>query len=191
VTHPWFAPDQPPVILGVGRLTAQKDFVNLLRAFAIVKQSRPSRLVILGDGPERAALGDLIDRLDLVSDVDMPGFDANPYSYMSRAAVFVLSSAWEGLPTVLIEAMACGTPVVATDCRSGPAEILVGGRFGELVPVGDAAALAAAILRTLERPSPQALRVRAGDFSIERAVDRYADLALGSDMVARGRSAMR
>jgi glycosyltransferase involved in cell wall biosynthesis len=192
VTHPWFAPDQLPVILGVGRLTAQKDFINLVRAFAIVKQSRPSRLVILGEGSERAVLVDLIDRLDLVPDVDMPGFDANPYSYMSRAAVFVLSSAWEGLPTVLIEAMACGTPVVATDCRSGPAEILVGGRFGELVPVGDAAALAAAILRTLERPSPsQALRVRAGDFSIERAVDRYADLALGSAMVATRRPAVR
>lgn len=185
VTHPWFAPDQPPVILGAGRLTAQKDFVNLLRAFAVVKQSRPARLVILGEGPERAALRDLIDRLDLVPDVDMPGFDANPYAYMARAAVFVLSSAWEGLPTVLIEAMACGTPVVATDCRSGPAEILVGGRFGELVPVADPPALAAAILRTLERPpSPQALRVRAGDFSIERAVDRYADLALGSGVAA-------
>ena len=183
VTHPWFAPGpgQPPVILGAGRLTAQKDFANLLHAFAIVKQNRPARLIILGEGPDRAALRQLIDRLDLARDADMPGFDANPYAYMSRAAVFVLSSAWEGLPTVLIEAMACGTPVVATDCRSGPADILVGGRFGELVPVADPAALAAAILRTLEQPpSPPALRMRAGDFSIEHAVDRYADLALGS-----------
>jgi glycosyltransferase involved in cell wall biosynthesis len=189
VTHPWFAPDQPPVILGVGRLTAQKDFVNLLHAFAIVKQNRPARLIILGEGPDRAALRDLIDRLDLARDADMPGFDANPYAYMSRAAVFVLSSAWEGLPTVLIEAMACGTPVVATDCRSGPADILVGGRFGELVPVADPAALAAAILRTLERPpSPPALRLRAGDFSIDHAVDRYADLAVGPAASERLRS---
>jgi glycosyltransferase involved in cell wall biosynthesis len=179
VTHPWFGPDQPPVILGAGRLTAQKDFVNLLHAFAIVKQSRPARLLILGEGPDRAALRDLIDRLDLAGDVDMPGFDANPYAYMARAAVFVLSSAWEGLPTVLIEAMACGAPVVATDCQSGPAEILVGGHLGELVPVADPASLAAAILRTLERPpSPQALRLRAHDFSIGRAVDRYAELLL-------------
>ncbi|MGH6930237.1 MAG: glycosyltransferase, partial [Dongiaceae bacterium] len=102
----------------------------------------------------------------------------------------VLSSAWEGLPTVLIEAMACGTPVVATDCRSGPAEILVDGRLGGLVPVRNPADLAAAILQTLERPpSPQALRARAADFSIERAVDRYADLALGSGVVAMQRPA--
>jgi glycosyltransferase involved in cell wall biosynthesis len=182
--HAWFAPGQPPVILGVGRLTAQKDFVNLLHAFAIVRRSRPARLIILGEGPDRAALRDLIDRLDLAADADLPGFDANPYAYMSRAAVFVLSSAWEGLPTVLIEAMACGTPVVATDCRSGPADILAGGRFGELVPVADPAALAAAILRTLERPPPPALRTRADDFSIERAVDRYADLAIGAGTAA-------
>jgi glycosyltransferase involved in cell wall biosynthesis len=191
VTHRWFAPDQPPVILGAGRLTAQKDFTNLLHAFAIVRRSRPARLVILGEGPERAALCDLIARLDVSADVDMPGFDANPYGYMSRASLFVLSSAWEGLPTVLIEAMACGTPVVATDCRSGPDEILVGGRFGELVPVADPAALAAAILRTLERPPPaQALRARAGDFSIERAVDHYAGLALGAGVVAVQRPAV-
>jgi glycosyltransferase involved in cell wall biosynthesis len=194
VTHPWLAPGQPPVILGAGRLTAQKDFVNLLRAFAIVKQTLPARLIILGEGPDRPQLRDLIDRLDLARDADMPGFDANPYAYMSRAAVFVLSSAWEGLPTVLIEAMACGTPVVATDCRSGPADILVGGRFGELVPVADPPALAAAILRTLERtPAAPALRARAGDFSIERAVDRYADLAVGraesGDLTPRGTQA--
>jgi glycosyltransferase involved in cell wall biosynthesis len=180
--HPWFADGQPPVILGVGRLTAQKDFVNLLRAFAILRQRRQAKLVILGEGADRTMLLDLVEQLGLAEDVDLPGFTPNPYAYMSRAAVFVLSSAWEGLPTVLIEAMACGTPVVATDCPSGPAEILVGGRFGDLVPVNDPAALAAAILRTLDAPpSPRALRGRADDFSIERAVDRYADVALGSN----------
>jgi glycosyltransferase involved in cell wall biosynthesis len=192
VAHRWFAPGQPPVILGAGRLTAQKDFANLLRAFALVRQKRAARLVILGEGPERAGLRDLAAILGVADDVDLPGFDANPYAHMSRAGVFVLSSAWEGLPTVLIEAMACGTPVVATDCRSGPAEILRGGRFGELVPVGDPQALAAAIERTLQRPaSPQALRVRAGDFSIERAVDRYGDLAFGSGIVAERQPAFR
>lgn len=192
VTHRWFGPDQSPVILGAGRLTAQKDFANLLRAFAVVRQKRRARLVILGEGPERTALQELAARLGVADDVDLPGFDTNPYAYMSRAGTFVLSSAWEGLPTVLIEAMACGTPVVATDCRSGPAEILRDGRFGELVPVGDPQALAAAIERTLQRPaSPQALRVRAGDFSIERAVDRYADLAFGARIVAGRQAAFR
>lgn len=181
MAHPWFGAGKPPVILGVGRLTAQKDFLNLLRAFAILRQDRQVKLIILGEGAERAALQDAIRDLGLAEDVDLPGFAANPYAYMARAAVFALSSAWEGLPTVLIEAMACGTPVVATDCESGPADILLGGRFGDLVPVADPAALAAAILRTLDRPpSPRALRARADDFSVERAVDGYADVAFGA-----------
>jgi glycosyltransferase involved in cell wall biosynthesis len=180
-THPWFGAGQPPVVLGAGRLTAQKDFLNLLRAFAILRQERQAKLIILGEGSERAALQDAVRAFGLAEDVDLPGFAANPYAYMARAAVFALSSAWEGLPTVLIEAMACGTPVVATDCESGPADILLGGRFGDLVPVADPAALAVAILRTLDKPpSPRALRDRADDFSVERAVDRYADIALGA-----------
>ncbi len=179
--HPWFGDGRPPVVLGAGRLTAQKDFLNLLRAFAILRQERRAKLIILGEGPERAALQDAVRAFGLAEDVDLPGFAANPYAYMARAAVFALSSAWEGLPTVLIEAMACGTPVVATDCESGPADILLGGRLGALVPVADPAALAAAILRTLDTPpSPRALRDRADDFSVERAVDRYADIALGA-----------
>jgi len=179
--HPWLGAGGHPVILGAGRLTAQKDFGNLLRAFSILRQSRPARLIILGEGPERAALQGLTGSLGLAEDVDMPGFAANPYAYMSRAAVFVLSSAWEGLPTVLIEAMACGTPVVATDCPSGPAEILVDPACGELVPVANPELLAAAISRALDKPPPpQVLRARAADFSIERAVDNYAALALTS-----------
>jgi len=178
--HPWFGADQPPIILGVGRLTAQKDFANLLRAFAMLRRTRPARLVILGEGPARQDLQRLIAELDLTEDVDLPGFAANPYAYMARAAVFVLSSAWEGLPTVLIEAMACGTPVVATDCPSGPSEILMAGRFGELVPVNDPAALSAAMMRTLDKPPPRSmLCARADDFSLEQAVDRYSELALG------------
>jgi glycosyltransferase involved in cell wall biosynthesis len=104
----------------------------------------------------------------------MPGFVANPYAYMRAASVFALSSAWEGLPGVLIEALACGTPVVSTDCPSGPEEILEGGRYGRLTPVGDATALAQAIMATLEQPpDPDVLRRRAADFSIQRALPEF------------------
>jgi glycosyltransferase involved in cell wall biosynthesis len=179
LSHPWFADGEPPVVLGVGRLVEQKGFANLLRSFVIVRRTRPARLIILGEGPEQASLQTLADTLGLSTDVDLPGFVDNPYPYMVRATVFVLSSAWEGLPSVLIEAMACGTAVVATRCPSGPDEILLGGKLGEMVPVGDAKALAAAILRTLDRPpSPGDLQTRADEFSLERAVHQYEDLAL-------------
>lgn len=180
---PWFGPcagageDQPPVFLGVGRLAAQKDFSTLIRAFAKVRAARPARLVILGEGEERADLEALVDGFGLGADVRLPGFAANPYAFMSRSAAFVLSSRFEGLPTVLVEAMACGTQVVATDCPSGPREILREGRLGGLVPVGDADALARAMVETLARPVPvELLHGRAADFSIDRAVERYLDL---------------
>jgi glycosyltransferase involved in cell wall biosynthesis len=156
--HPWLAPDRlqdaPPVILGAGRLQRQKDFPTLLRAFARLRQRRPCRLLILGEGSGRAELEQLIAALGIGADVDLPGFQPAPYPFMRAASLFVLSSAWEGSPNVLTEAMALGTPVVATDCPSGPAEILAGGRFGALVPVGDDVALADAMARTLERPLP-------------------------------------
>jgi glycosyltransferase involved in cell wall biosynthesis len=152
VDHPWFQPGEPPVILGVGRLTEQKDFPTLLRAFALVRKERAARLVILGEGEDRPQLKALVDELGIAEDVDMPGFVDNPYGYMAGAAVFALSSRWEGLPTVLIEAMALGKPVVATDCPSGAREILNDGRYGTLVPVGDAKRLAAGISGMLEHP---------------------------------------
>jgi glycosyltransferase involved in cell wall biosynthesis len=152
VDHPWFKPGEPPVILGVGRLTEQKDFPTLLRAFALVRKERAARLVILGEGEDRPQLKALVDELGIAEDVDMPGFVDNPYGYMAGAAVFALSSRWEGLPTVLIEAMALGKPVVATDCPSGAREILNDGRYGTLVPVGDAKRLAAGISGMLEHP---------------------------------------
>ena len=148
--HPWFRPGKPPVILGVGRLAKEKDFPTLIRAFALVRKERPARLMILGEGEERPNLEALVRELGLEEDVALPGFVDNLYKYMKRAAVFVLSSLWEGLPTVLIKAMALGTPVVATDCPSGPAEILEGGKWGCLVPPGDPKDLAKAILDTLE-----------------------------------------
>lgn len=153
--HPWFAPGELPVILGVGKLEKQKDFPSLIRAFAKVRQSKPSRLVILGWGPDRPKLEALIQELGLEDFVDLPGHVNNPYMYMARSTVFVLSSAWEGLGNVLIEAMALGIPVVSTNCESGPAEILAGGKYGYLTPVGDSEALADGILQVLAgNPKP-------------------------------------
>ena len=149
--HPWFRPGEPPVVLGVGRLTQAKDFPTLIRAFALVRKERPARLMILGEGEDRPKLEALVRELRLEEDVALPGFVDNPYKYMKRAAVFVLSSQWEGFGNVLVEAMACGCPVVATDCPSGPAEILENGKWGRLVPPGDPEALAKAILDTVER----------------------------------------
>jgi glycosyltransferase involved in cell wall biosynthesis len=186
VAHRWFLPGAPPVILGVGSLSARKDFPTLLRAFAKLRKERDCRLVILGQAAsskktqeQRAELTALAASLGVADDVDLPGFVANPFAYMARASVFVLSSAFEGLPGALIQAMACGCPVVSTDCPSGPAEILDNGRFGALVPVGDDGAMAAAIAATLERPVAAAtLQARAAMFSVDRAVDRYLDLML-------------
>jgi glycosyltransferase involved in cell wall biosynthesis len=149
--HPWLTGDHPPVLLAVGRLAPQKDFTCLLRAFAQVRASTTARLLILGEGPERARLEALARDLGVADDVMLPGWVGNPYPYMARADLFVLSSRWEGLPTVLIEALYCGLRIVATDCPSGPREILDEGRFGALVPVGDPDALAAEILATLRR----------------------------------------
>jgi glycosyltransferase involved in cell wall biosynthesis len=175
--HRWLDVKDTPVILGAGNLIPIKDFDTLIRALARVRKSRPVRLVILGEGEERPRLKRLAQELGIAAHVDLPGFNPNPYSFMARADVFALSSRVEGLPSVIIEALACGCPVVATDCPSGPAEILENGRYGRLVPVGDDAALADAILATLrESPSAQELRSRAADFSVERAVERYLEL---------------
>jgi glycosyltransferase involved in cell wall biosynthesis len=183
--HPWFAPGEPPVILAAGRLHPQKDFPTLIRAFARLRADRQARLVILGaessgDAAYVADLRALPTRLGVAEDVDLPGFAPNPLAYMSRAAVFVLSSVHEGLGIVLIEALACGTPVVSTDCPSGPREILDHGRFGSLVPIGDDVAMAAAIRAALDDPAPaELLRSRSEIFTVERAVDRYLELMFG------------
>lgn len=173
VSHPWFGPDTPPVILGVGRLTPQKDFATLIRAVARVRQGRDVRLMILGEGELRGELEGLLRSLGLEHDAALSGFVDNPFAYMRQAAVFVLSSRWEGLPGVLIQAMACRTPVVSTDCPSGPAEILENGRWGRLVPVGDAESLAEAIAATLDAKNHPNVARRAQDFGVERAVDGY------------------
>jgi glycosyltransferase involved in cell wall biosynthesis len=172
--HPWFGSGQPPVILGVGRLTRQKDFATLIRSFAeLRRRSHSARLIILGEGEERPALEALADQLGVREDVALPGFRENALSYMAASAVFVLSSAWEGLPTVLIEALAAGTRVVATDCPSGPREILQGGRLGSLVPVGDVAALAGAIEGSLNAPRGAIPADALTPFTWNAAVDQY------------------
>lgn len=175
--HPWFRGGGPPVILGAGRLTEQKGFDTLIRAFAQVRRTRPARLVILGKGKLREDLISLAGSLGVGEDVDLPGFVDNPRSYMAGADVFVLSSGWEGFGNVLVEAMAAGTPVVATDCRSGPREILDDGAYGPLVPVADPSAMASAIVQMLEAP-PAADRLKSGAarFSIEKAGRAYSRL---------------
>jgi glycosyltransferase involved in cell wall biosynthesis len=150
--HPWFRAGEPPVIIGVGRLNVAKQFDVLIRAFAQLRRRTDARLMILGEGEERQTLEQLVQQLGVADAVSLPGFVSNPFPAMAKARVFVLSSAFEGLPGVLIQALACGTTVVATDCDSGPREVLQGGRFGRLVPVGDVDALADAIDAALADP---------------------------------------
>ncbi|MBC8505252.1 MAG: glycosyltransferase [Chloroflexi bacterium] len=186
VEHPWFFPESPPVILAVGRLTTAKDYPTLLRAFALARQEREMRLLILGEGEKRNELEALVRSIKIGDDVQLPGSVSNPFGYMVRSSVFALSSAWEGLSNVLVEALACGAPIVATDCKYGPAEILDYGKYGTLVPVGDAEAMAEAILETLnEHPDRTSLRRRSLDFTLETIVQQYLVLF---DAVIRGRN---
>lgn len=184
IDDPWLADRNIPAIVAAGKLKPQKDFPTLLRAFARIRKVLPSRLIILGEGPERARLLKLAKELGVETDVALPGQVRNPYVYYRQAAVFVLSSKWEGLPTVLIEAMACGCPVVSTACPSGPSEILENGRFGALVPVGDHGELAKAVLHTLADPPPRERLVeRARCFSIDEAATRYERVLVGTPIV--------
>jgi glycosyltransferase involved in cell wall biosynthesis len=178
--HPWLSDDGPPVILAVGRLHWQKGFPILLKAFARVRALGPARLVILGEGGERRNLARLADSLGVAGDVAMPGFEPNPFSWMARAAVFVLSSVMEGFGNVLCEALACGCPIVSTDCPGGPREILDDGLYGRLVPVDDDSAMAQSILAVLDAPFDRARqRGRADFFTVDRAADRYLAVMMG------------
>ncbi len=179
VTYDGLMPSNEPVILGVGELCARKDFTTLIKAFSKVRQSRPCRLLILGEGRQRSRLEALITQLGLEDDVVMPGFVKNPYAYMAKANLMVLSSNCEGFGNVLAEALAIALPVVSTDCPSGPREILQDGRFGTLVPVGDANALARAILTTLDNPmDAELLKSAAKPFSVAASASQYL-VALG------------
>lgn len=176
--HPWLAEEAgPPVILAAGRLEKVKDFGTLLTAFARVTARRPARLIILGEGPERPGLEALRDRLGLEGSVVLPGSVPDTLPWFARAAAVVLSSRYEGFGLVLVEAMACGTPVATTEAGGPPAEILKGGLLGPVAPSGDADALAAAILSLLERPvDREALRRRAADFSVSASLAAYSGL---------------
>lgn len=177
--HPWLSDPDCPVILSVGSLEPRKDFSTLIRAFADIRARQACRLIVLGEGKEREGLLRLAKELGVERDVDLPGFVRNPYPYMRTASVFVLSSRREGASAVLVEALACGTPVVSTDCPSGPAETLQNGRVGSLVPVGDPEAMARAVHQTLkEPPRPGFLREAISEHRAEFAAERYL-LAMG------------
>jgi len=182
VDHVWFSEmtskKKIPVVLAVGRLIKAKDYPTLLRAFKLVLKQQPARLVILGEGPEKEKLEKLAHHLTITENIALLGFQENPYGYMRRATVFALSSVREGFGDVLVEAMACGTPVVATHCKSGPGEIIQHGKNGLLVPVNDEKKLAAALLKVLENTSLRQALVSAGtkraaDFSITKSVKHY------------------
>ena len=174
--HPWAADGEPPVVLAVGRLTAQKDFATLLDAFAAARRQEPCRLVILGEGEDRNALEQQVRRLGLEDAVQLPGFAANPYPWFRVARVLAMSSRFEGLPTVLLEALALGLRVVSTDCPSGPREILRDGRLGRLVAVGDPDALAGALVAALRDPSVPDPDLAIARFRPRRVAERYAAL---------------
>lgn len=173
--HPWFAPGQPPVLVAAGRLMIEKDFPTLIRAFARVCSTTACRLIILGEGPDRTKLETLAAELGVAESMALPGWLPNPYQYMARAAVFVMSSTREGSPNALIEALAVGAPLVSTDCPNGPREVLEDGRHGRLVPVGDAAALADAIVHTLQDPiGTRESRIAAAQrYTVERSATLY------------------
>jgi len=175
VPHEWLLRERSlPVVIGIGRLTRQKDFATLIQAFALMQSQRDCRLVLLGDGAEREALQRCVEQLALGDRVLFAGFQANPYAWLARADVFALSSAWEGSPTVLAEALALGVPCVSTRCPSGPEEMLANGRYGPLVEVGDAAALAQALVQTLAAPlPPPVLRAAVAEYHADVSARRY------------------
>ncbi len=177
--HPWFLKEGAPVIMGMGRLTRQKGFDTLIRAFAMVRRQMDARLLILGEGRDRPQLEALAEALGLAGSVDLPGFSPNPYAMLSRASLFCLSSRWEGSPNALTEALALGTPAVSTDCPSGPREILRDGEVCPLVPVDRPEAMAEAMIRTLKNPPPaELLRAAAAPYSLEASARRYLDILL-------------
>lgn len=176
----WLAKDERKIVCAAGRLTKKKDFATLIQAFALVQKKTNARLVIMGEGELRWDLECLIAETSLQQAVLLPGFVENPFAIMKQADLFALTSVFEGLPNVLIQAMACSTPVVSTDCPSGPAEILENGKWGRLVPVGDVEALAKAMLATLMEAEHPDVASRAAYFSVDRAVDGYLRLLFPS-----------
>ena len=176
VEHPWFNKGEIPVVLGAGRLVRQKDFATLIRAFALVKKEQKVRLVILGEGQLKNQLLTLVGQLNLENDVVILDFVENPYAYMAKSAVFVLSSGWEGFGNVVAEALAAGAPVVSTNCPSGPAEILDNGKYGELVAVGNSQGMAEAILRVLSGKVRSVDSAWLEQFTLKYSAQKYLEL---------------
>lgn len=171
--HPWFAISAEPLILAAGRLTAVKDYPTLIRAFAHLRAKRHARLVILGQGEDEVALKALASELGIAADTKFIGFHSNPFAWMARCDLYVMSSASEGFGNVLAEAMVCGAKIVSTDCPSGPTEILEDGRWGRLVPVGDSTQLASAMAEALDDPYPPNVKERAEAFQSGKIIELY------------------
>jgi glycosyltransferase involved in cell wall biosynthesis len=180
--HPWFHAGESPVILAVGRLDKQKDFPMLVRAFRLVRNRRPARLMILGEGPDRSRIEQAVQEAGLVEDVSLPGFEQNPYRFMKRAAVFAFSSQWEGFGVALVEALALGMPVVSTNCTYGPAEVLCDGKFGALVPVGDHEAMAKALLLALDSPMQNDSSEHLQKFTVPSVASSYMSIINHSEI---------
>lgn len=178
ILHPWLKNKTSLVLIAVGRLYHQKNFAFLIRCFAEVKKHSNAKLIIVGEGQLRAELEALVAEYNLQDDVSMPGFD-NPYPYYKYADLFVLTSLWEGFGNVIVEALACGCPVVASNCPGGPKEILEWGKYGTLVDGYDEVQFAEAILAELERKRSKELLIsRAGNFTIDKIVKQYEELFL-------------
>ncbi len=174
--HAWFADEGPPVIIGAGQLIERKGFLTLIRAFSLLRKSCPARLMIIGEGPQRARLEEMIRESGLNCEVRLAGFVKNPYPYFKKSRVFVNPSSWEGFPNALVEALAAGTQVISTDCRCGHRELLIGCNFQRIVPGDDPRWLAEALLRALaEKPDPERLKAHALTFSVSRAARGYTE----------------
>lgn len=179
VSQPSISPQNGPIIMALGRLNQAKDLPTLIHAFAKVREYVPAHLLIVGEGEERESIENLVLSLNLSNHVTMPGFVENPFAYLKQSSVYVLSSRYEGLPTTLLEALTLGTPSVATDCPSGPREILEGGRWGRLVPVGDVNAMALAIIDGLEgRIAKPPFELMEANFGINVIIQKYLDVLL-------------
>lgn len=172
MNHPWFSCKKTPLVLAVGRLCRAKGFDTLINAFHIVKKSRNARLVILGEGSHREQLETQISNLDLNNDVSLFGQVENPFAYMRNSDLFILSSRWEGFGNVLVEAMACETPIISTNCFYGPSEILEDGKWGKLVEVDNPQELAKGIIEELDKKHQSNLS-RAKEFSTDIACESY------------------
>lgn len=176
LTHDWLSNGQQPLLVAVGRLEAQKDYLTLIEAFAKLRSKKNVRLVILGEGRQREILEQKIRECQVSDVIELPGFSENPYAWMKSCDLFVMSSLMEGFPVVMVEAMACGARIVSTNCPTGPAEILENGRWGRLVPVSDANALANAMLEALEDLGSPNVRKRAEQFQTEKITDQYLSI---------------